>query len=107
MTQTSDETGCGTGCILIGLTFPLIAIFAMLDERKKKQAEKLEEENRILRLETERERLEEGRDKARAERERRKMEDAGYVQCSRCKEWRDEVRTDGICEPCKILEELL
>lgn len=78
----------------------------MFDEQKKKRAEKLEAENRILRLEVERERLEADRDAAREERKRQKMEQAGYARCSRCKEWRDELGDEGICEPCRIVEEL-
>ena len=106
MTQVSDDTGCGIGCLLLAACFPIIIVAQMIQEWHKNRADRLEEKNRLLRLETEREQLEEQLDTTRADRMRRKMEDAGYVQCARCKEWRDEVRTDGICEPCEIMEEL-
>ena len=106
ITQVSDETGCGLGCLLIALTFPLSVVIAWLVNRDKQQADELEEQNRILRLKAEREELEEDLEKTRAARKHRKMEEAGYVLCSRCKEWRDEADSEGICEPCRILEEI-
>ena len=106
MPQISDDTGCGLGCLLIALTFPVSVVIAFLTDRHKKRAEILEEQNRILRLEAEREVLEEDLEKTRTARQRRKMLEAGYVLCSRCKEWRDETDADGVCEPCRIMEEI-
>ena len=66
MTQVSDETGCGLGCLLIALTFPVSAVIAWLATGHKQKADALEEQNRILRLKAEREELEENLEKTRA-----------------------------------------
>ena len=72
----------------------------------KGKADRLEAKNRVLRLEAERERLKTEREDAIAARKQRKMLDAGYVRCSRCRDWRDELDADGVCEPCHIEAEI-
>lgn len=131
--QADGGDGCLWGCgIALALT-PIVMIVQALDERKKNEAERLEKENRVLRLKAERKRLTGPRPEAErlaaenrrlrleaeqarlktehedalAERKRREMEAAGYVLCPACKQWRKELtEKEGVCEPCVIDDEI-
>ena len=102
----SEDPGCLWGCGLTLALMPVFAVVQFIDERNKKKADRLEEETRVLRLEAERERLKTEREEAIAARKRRKMLDAGFVRCTRCRDWRDELDADGVCEPCHIIAEI-
>ena len=102
----AEEPGCLWGCGLTLALLPVFMVVQFIDDRNKKKADRLEEETRVLRLEAERERLKTERDDAIAARKRRKMLHAGYVRCTRCREWRDELDADGVCDPCHIEAEI-
>ncbi len=102
----SEDPGCLWGCGLTLALLPVFMVVQFIDERNKQKAQRLEEETRVLRLEAERERLKTERDEAIAARKRRKMLDAGFVRCTRCRDWRDELDADGVCEPCHIIAEI-
>lgn len=102
----AEDSGCLWGCGLALAALPITVILQHIDERNKRKVERLKEETEVLRLEAERERLKTERDDAVAARKSRKMRDAGYVRCTRCGDWRDEVDADGVCEPCHIVAEI-
>ena len=102
----AEDSGCLWGCGLALAALPVAVILQHFDERNKRKVERLKEETEVLRLEAERERLKTEREDAIAERKERKMLDAGFTRCSRCREWRDELDADGVCEPCHIVAEI-
>ena len=102
----AEDSGCLWGCGLALASLPVMVVLQHLEERNKRKVERLKEETEVLRLEAERERLKTERDDAIAARKSRKMLDAGYVRCTRCGDWRDEVDADGVCEPCHIVAEI-
>ena len=102
----AEDPGCLWGCGITLALLPVFAVVQFIDERNKRKVERLKEETEVLRLEAERERLKTERDDAIAARKSRKMLDAGFVRCTRCREWRDKLDAKGVCEPCHIIAEI-